>query len=97
MATLSLLHASPISAGDGILALLKRLVVSFAAALAPLFGAHREHLLIAAASVLVPAAVTLGWSVPCFRSLDWPRLALISFTEDSRWLEAQLRFRLGLP
>jgi len=77
-------------------ALIASLVLLLAAALAPLFDARWEHLVIAAGGVFLLAAATLGWNVQRLRSLGWPRRTPASLVENLRWLEAQLRSRLRL-
>lgn len=76
------------------IALIAALVVLLAAALAPLFAARWQHLLIAGGAVTVVSAAALLWSVMRFRSLDWPHQTLASLEENWRWLAAQLRSRL---
>lgn len=75
-------------------ALVASLVVLAASALAPLFGAAWEHLVVAGGGVLLLAIGALAWSAWRLRRLDWPRITLASFEENWRWLEAQLRSRL---
>jgi hypothetical protein len=76
--------------------LLTSLVVLVAAALAPLFGAPWQHLVIAGGGVALLALAAIAWSVARLRGLEWPRQTLASFEENWRWLATQLRSRLTL-
>ena len=73
------------------------LVVLIAGALAPLFGAHWEHLVIVGGGVLLLSMTAITWSALRLRRLRWPRETLTSFEENWRWLARQLRSRLTLP
>ena len=76
--------------------LLTSLVVLIAAALAPIFGARWEHLVIAGGGIGLVACAALTWSAWRLRHLSWPRETVSSFQENWRWLGAQLRSRLRL-
>jgi len=76
--------------------LIASLVVLVASAVAPLFGAPWQHLVIAGGGLALLALAAIGWGVWRLRTLDWPRQMLTSFEENWRWLEAQLRSRLTL-
>lgn len=75
-------------------ALIASIVVLLAAAVAPLFGARWEHLLVGAGGVLLLSAAALAWSALRLRALRWPEETLTSMEESWRWLGAQLRSRL---
>jgi hypothetical protein len=77
-------------------ALVAALVVLVAGALALLFDARWEPLVIGGGGVAMLAAAGLGWSVWRMRRLSWPRETLDSFAETWRWLVAQTRSRLTL-
>lgn len=76
--------------------LLASLIVLIAAALAPLFNAAWEHLLIAGGGVALLALAALAWSAWRLTHLSWPRETVTSFQENWQWLGAQLRSRLRL-
>jgi hypothetical protein len=76
--------------------LLASLVVLVAAALAPFFGAHWQHLLIAGGGVALLAVGALAWSAWRLTHLSWPKETVASFQENWQWLGAQLRSRLTL-
>jgi hypothetical protein len=76
--------------------LLASLVVLVAAAFAPLFGAHWQHLLIAGGGVALLAIGALAWSAWRLTHLSWPKETVTSFQENWQWLGAQLRSRLTL-
>jgi uncharacterized membrane protein YqjE len=76
--------------------LLAALVVLVAAAFAPLFGAHWQHLVIAGGGFFILAAAALAWSAWRLTHLSWPTEIVASFQENWRWLVAQLRSRLTL-
>jgi uncharacterized membrane protein YqjE len=76
--------------------LVASLVVLVAAAVAPLFDAPWQHLVVAGGGLAVLALAAIAWSVWRLRSLDWPQQTLTSFEENWRWLGAQLRSRLTL-
>jgi putative superfamily III holin-X len=77
-------------------ALISSLIVLVAAAVAPMFDARWEPLLIAGGGVGVVSLLALGWSAWRLRHLSWPTETLRSFEENWRWLAAQLRSRLTL-
>jgi hypothetical protein len=72
------------------------LIVLLAAALAPLFAAPWEHLVIAGGSAVVVAAVILSWTAWRLTHLAWPKVTLTSLEENWQWLEAQMKSRLRL-
>jgi hypothetical protein len=76
--------------------LLAALVVLVAAAFAPIFGAHWQHLVIAGGGFTLLAFAALGWSTWRLTHLSWPTEIVASFQENWRWLGAQLRSRLTL-
>jgi hypothetical protein len=78
------------------IALVSSLVVLVAAAVAPMFDARWEPLLIAGGGVALLSLAVLGWSAWRLRHLSWPTQTLKSFEENWRWLAAQLRSRLTL-
>ena len=78
------------------IALVAAMVVLLTGALAPLFGAPWQHLVIVGGGVVLLAAAGIWWSVARLRSLPWPRQTLESFEENWRWFAAQLRSRLTL-
>jgi hypothetical protein len=71
-------------------------VVALAGALAPLFDARWEPLVIAGGGVVVLAAAAIAWSALRLRALHWPTETLGSLEENWQWLAAQLRSRLTL-
>ncbi|HEV8471428.1 MAG TPA: phage holin family protein [Methylomirabilota bacterium] len=75
-------------------ALVASVVVLIAGAIAPLFHAPWEHLVIAGGAVALLAVLALAWSVWRLTHLDWPHQTLASLEETWRWLAAQLRSRL---
>jgi hypothetical protein len=77
-------------------ALIAALVMLLAAALAPLFDAPWQPLLIAGGGVALLSLAGLGWSVWRLTHLSWPSETLKSFEETWRWLVLQLRSRLTL-
>jgi len=78
------------------IALIASLVVLMAAALAPLFDARWEPLLIAGGGVALLALAGLAWSAWRLTHLSWPTQTLRSFEENWQWLATQLRSRLTL-
>jgi len=76
------------------IALIASVVTLLAAALAPLFNARWEPLLIAGGGVALLALAGLGWSAWRLKHLTWPTETLKSFEENWQWLAAQLRSRL---
>ena len=79
-----------------VIALIAGVVVALAGALAPLFNARWEPLVIAGSGVVVLAAAAIAWSVFRLRTLHWPTETLGSIEENWQWLAAQLRSRLTL-
>ena len=79
-----------------IILLLASLIVLIAAAFAPLFGAHWQHLVIAGGGVALISAAALAWSAWRLTHLTWPKETVASFQENWQWLGAQLRSRLTL-
>jgi hypothetical protein len=80
----------------GAIALVASLVTLIAAALAPVFDARWEPLLIAGGGVALLSLAALGWSLWRLTHLSWPTETLKSFGENWRWLAAQLRSTLTL-
>jgi hypothetical protein len=78
------------------IALISSLVMLVAAAVAPLFEARWEPLLIAGGGVALLSLAALGWSAWRLTHLSWPTETLKSFEENWRWLAVQLRSRLTL-
>jgi len=79
-----------------IIAAISSLVMLVAAAVAPLFHARWEPLLIAGGVVALSSLAALGWSAWRLTHLSWPTETLKSFEENWRWLAVQLRSRLTL-
>jgi len=79
-----------------IIAVISSLVMLVAAAVAPLFHARWEPLLIAGGVVALSSLAALGWSAWRLTHLSWPTETLKSFEENWRWLAVQLRSRLTL-
>lgn len=75
-------------------ALIASIPILLAGALAPLFGAHWQHLVIAGGGVLLLSLGALGWSALRVKRLDWPAETKASIQETWRWLEAQMKSRL---
>lgn len=78
------------------IALLAAIIVLVAGALAPLFSAAWQHLVIAGGAVAVLALAGLGWSAWCLTHLDWPHQTLRSLEETWRWLVTLLKSKLTL-
>jgi putative superfamily III holin-X len=78
------------------IALIASIVVLVAGAVAPLFGAPWQHLVVAGGGLALLALAAIAWSVWRLRTLDWPRQTLTSFEENWRWLGVQLKSRLTL-
>jgi uncharacterized membrane protein YbhN (UPF0104 family) len=76
--------------------LLAAIIVLIAGALAPLFGAAWQHLVIAGGAVAVLALAGLAWSVWRLTHLDWPHQTLRSLEETWRWLVTLLKSKLTL-
>jgi uncharacterized membrane protein YqjE len=93
----TLLVSAAIAAGVAVVAaitLIASIVVLIAGAVAPLFGAPWQHLVVAGGGLALLAGAAIAWSVWRLRTLDWPRQTLNTFEENWRWLGAQLRSRL---
>lgn len=78
------------------IALLAASIVLIAGALAPLFGAVWQHLVIAGGAVAVLALAALAWSAWRLWHLDWPQQTLRSLEETWRWLVTLLKSKLTL-
>ena len=78
------------------IALIAAVVVLLAAALAPIFDARWEPLLIAGGGVALLSLAALAWSAWRLTHLSWPKDTIKSLEENWRWLAAQLRSRLTL-
>ena len=76
------------------IALIASIVVLVAGAVAPLFGAPWQHLVVAGGGFALLSFAAIAWSVWRLRTLPWPKQTLTSFEENWRWLGAQLRSRL---
>ena len=79
-----------------IIAAISSLVMLVAAAVAPLFGARWEPLLIAGGGVALISLAALAWSAWRLTHLSWPTQTLKSFEENWRWLAVQLKSKLTL-
>ena len=79
-----------------VILLLAAIVTLVAAALAPLFGAAWEHLVIAGGGIAILAGAAIAWSAWRLTHLSWPHETVTSFQENWQWLGAQLRSRLTL-
>ncbi len=91
--TLAIAVVTVIVAG---VALISSLVMLVAAAVAPLFNAPWEPLLIAGGGVALLSLAALAWSVWRLTHVSWPTQTVKSFEENWQWLAAQLRSRLTL-
>ena len=78
------------------IALVAAIIVLLAGAVAPLFDAAWQHLVIAGGLVFLLALGALAWSAWRLKHLQWPHQTLTSFEETWQWLAAQLRSRLTL-
>ena len=78
------------------IALLAAIIVLVAGALAPLFGAAWQHLVIAGGAVAVLALAALAWSAWRLTHLDWPHQTLRSLEDTWRWLVTLLKSKLTL-
>jgi Putative Actinobacterial Holin-X, holin superfamily III len=78
------------------IALLAAIVVLIAGALAPMFDAAWQHLVIAGGVVAVIALAGLAWSAWRLTHLDWPHQTLRSLEETWRWLVTLLKSKLTL-
>lgn len=79
-----------------IIAAISSLVTLVAAAVAPIFGARWEPLLIAGGGVALISLAALAWSAWRLTHLSWPTQTLKSFEENWRWLAVQLKSKLTL-
>jgi uncharacterized membrane protein YbhN (UPF0104 family) len=78
------------------IALLAAIIVLIAGALAPLFDAVWQHLVIGGGIVAVLAIAGLAFSVWRLTHLDWPHQTLRSLEETWRWLVTLLKSKLTL-
>lgn len=78
------------------IALLAAIIVLIAGALAPLFDAAWQHLVIGGGAVAVLALVGLAWSGWRLTHLDWPHQTLRSLEDTWRWLVTLLKSKLTL-
>jgi hypothetical protein len=79
-----------------LIALLAAIIVLIAGALARLFDAPWQHLVISGGAVALLALAALTWSVWRLTHIAWPQQTLASLQETWRWLVAQLRSKLTL-
>ena len=94
-----LLVSAIIAAGLALIAaivLIASIVVLVAGAVAPLFRAPWQHLVVAGGGLALLSLAAIAWSAWRLRSLPWPKQTLTSFEENWRWLGVQLRSRLTL-
>jgi hypothetical protein len=77
-------------------AILAAIIVVVAGAIAPLFDAPWQHLVIAGGAVGLAALAALAWSAWRLTHMTWPQQTLASLQETWRWLVAQLRSKLTL-
>ena len=78
------------------IALLAAVIVLIAGALAPLFDAVWQHLVIGGGVVAVLAIAGLAFSAWRLTHLDWPHQTLRSLEETWRWLVTLLKSKLTL-
>ena len=78
------------------IALLAAVIVLIAGALAPLFDAVWQHLVIGGGIVAVLAIAGLAFSVWRLTHLDWPHQTLRSLEDTWRWLATLLKSKLTL-
>lgn len=78
------------------IALLAAIIVLIAGALAPIFDAAWQHLVIGGGVVAVLALAGLAWSAWRLTHLDWPHQTLRSLEETWRWLVTLLKSKLTL-
>jgi uncharacterized membrane protein YbhN (UPF0104 family) len=76
--------------------LLAAIIVLIAGALAPIFDAVWQHLVIGGGVFAVLALAGLGWSAWRFTHLEWPHQTLRSLEETWRWLVTLLKSKLTL-
>ena len=79
-----------------IIALVATIIVLIAGALAVLFDAPWQHLVIAGGAVAILALGALAWSAWRLTHIAWPQQTLASMQETWRWLVAQLKSKLTL-
>jgi Putative Actinobacterial Holin-X, holin superfamily III len=97
--TRSFIVSAALTAAIGIVAIMAMVasaVVLIVGGLAPLFGAHWQHLVVAGSGVFIAASLALAWSAWRVRRLEVPRETLQSLTENWEWLVAQVKSRLTL-
>jgi uncharacterized membrane protein YqjE len=80
----------------GVIILLSSLVVLVAGAIAPVFGARWQHLVVSGGVFFVLAGAAVAWSIWRLKHISWPAQTLRSLEETRRWLGAQLRSKLTL-
>ncbi len=80
----------------GAIAAVASVVVLIAGALAPLFDAAWQHLIVAGGGVLVVSLAAILWGVSRIRNLEWPQETLESLRENWSWLTSQARSTLTL-
>ena len=78
------------------IALLAAIIVLIAGALAPIFDAVWQHLVIGGGAVAVLALGGLAWSAWRLMHIDWPHQTLRSLEETWRWLVTLLKSKLTL-
>jgi uncharacterized membrane protein YbhN (UPF0104 family) len=78
------------------IAFLAAIIVLIAGALAPIFDAVWQHLVIGGGLFAVLALAGLGWSVWRLTHLEWPQQTLRSLEETWRWLVTLLKSKLTL-
>ena len=78
------------------IALLAAIIVLIAGALAPLFDAVWQHLVIGGGIVALLAIAGLAYSAWRLMHLDWPHQTLRSLEETWRWLVTLLKSKLTL-
>jgi len=76
--------------------LLAAIIVLIAGALAPLFEATWQHLVIGGGVFAVLAVAGLAWSAWRLTHLEWPHQTLRSLEETWRWLVTLLKSKLTL-
>src|SRR5262249_8819092 len=77
-----------------LIVMLASLVMLVAGLIAPVFGAHWQHLVISGGLFFLLAVAGAGWSLSTFRNVKWPEETLRSLEETKRWLGLQLRSKL---
>jgi uncharacterized membrane protein YbhN (UPF0104 family) len=76
--------------------LLASIIVLVAGAVAPLFDATWQHLVIAGGAFAALALAGLAWSIWRLTHLDWPHQTLRSLEDTWRWLVNLLKSKLTL-